>query len=719
MDSKSLKDIRGNYFGSIFLDNLTLTCALQVIDQRDTISLKDQYVNFQRSLEDYPSLEEEKISRRDKWDYDLNNAFRFAVDIHSLAQMIEAIVLFDKVFVDSSYVNSWSVKEGQFENQQEHFPLPITALNNQVMPVRLHPIERLTLLHNAVDGIKEDVRSGILPYFLALLSQTSTESVFLHMSHGYFRTGYSDQALFPDMLKFTSAAFADLPRFSTGIDVISNLKLPGLIDSLRRKFDSLINSQDNDFALRETEFYRGDSHDKLTASEDILRSAVAAYFYEDIAASCGLGYLPHLMRSYFLVFNQITKQRGVGSTASSIVNCLQEFRKAEVRTIDSFYQGTIIDVSLPFVLSLVLEKASKPSDILPIALELRESKQARDFRSWVAEIDYRIATGKIDLTALSKEIEKIQRVIRSWINIQDTTEQEVTSWSISISRGTFKLPLPFRVPSRWQLPQSNHLLFLQRLAQVSNRTPRFDTHLQKTFGPELAAHWRQYRHVIDTFIAPSTVPQGIRLSPLSKENFKSERAREKDRPMINILFLAANPKDMIHLRLDEEIREIDQVLRQAEFRERFTLHQHWAVRVTDLQECLLRHKPHIVHFSGHGTRFSEIVLEDRNGNSHVVTTSSLGQLFSVLKSHIRCVVLNCCYSELQAQAIAQHIDCVIGMSNAIGDPASVSFATAFYRALGYGMSIKTAFDLGCSSTQLGRARGTKYTETLSYEMRSH
>ena len=178
------------------------------------------------------------------------------------------------------------------------------------------------------------------------------------------------------------------------------------------------------------------------------------------------------------------------------------------------------------------------------------------------------------------------------------------------------------------------------------------------------------------------------------------------------LFLAANPKDIIHLRLDEEIREMDSRCSARQKFGNFIACRHWAVRVTDLEECLLRHKPHIVHFSGHGTRFSEIVLEDRNGNSRI--TSSLGQLFSVLKSHILDVlVLNLYYPELQAQAIAQHIDCVIGMSNAIGDPASVSFATAFYRALGYGMSIKTAFDLGCSELNLKGFRGTKYTKTLA------
>ncbi|MCI0615023.1 NB-ARC domain-containing protein, partial [bacterium] len=169
---------------------------------------------------------------------------------------------------------------------------------------------------------------------------------------------------------------------------------------------------------------------------------------------------------------------------------------------------------------------------------------------------------------------------------------------------------------------------------------------------------------------------------------------------IKILILAANPKDTNQLRLDQEMRGIDQALRQTDFRDKFDIKQHWAVRVVDLQGYLLRHKPDIVHFSGHGSASSEILLEDINGNSQPVSVRALSQLFSVLKDNIRCVILNACYSENQAQAIAQHIDCVIGMSKAIGDSAAISFAVAFYQALGYGRDVKTAFDLGCLQIDL-------------------
>ena len=206
--------------------------------------------------------------------------------------------------------------------------------------------------------------------------------------------------------------------------------------------------------------------------------------------------------------------------------------------------------------------------------------------------------------------------------------------------------------------------------------------------PELSQACQERRPNIDWSIKQN---HGL---PSKKTDFMDNLLKTK------ILFLAANPSDTTRLSLDEEIREIEEALRQAKFRTKFNIEQQWAVRVTDLQGCLLRHQPDIVHFSGHGSRSSELILQDSTGNSYPVSVKALGHLFSILRDNIRCVVLNACYSEQQAQIIAQYIDCVIGMSKSIGDLAAINFSKAFYQALGYGKDVKTAFELGCNQLDL-------------------
>lgn len=204
------------------------------------------------------------------------------------------------------------------------------------------------------------------------------------------------------------------------------------------------------------------------------------------------------------------------------------------------------------------------------------------------------------------------------------------------------------------------------------------------------------------------VPSGSPAGPVSPPNNAGRPAIVQPSPVIEkvaptyILMLAANPRDTDPLRLGEEARTIKERIRQTEFRDRFEVVTEWAVRHTDLSEYLLLYNPQIVHFSGHGNKAGRIILEDATGHGQTVTAEALRRLFRILKDNIRCVVLNACMSITQAEAIVKEIDCVIGMSEKIGDEAAIRFAGGFYRALGYGRSVQTAFELGRNEIDLSK-----------------
>lgn len=166
-----------------------------------------------------------------------------------------------------------------------------------------------------------------------------------------------------------------------------------------------------------------------------------------------------------------------------------------------------------------------------------------------------------------------------------------------------------------------------------------------------------------------------------------------------ILILAANPKDTAKLRLDEEVREIEGALSLARDRAQFQLVQKWAVRARDMQRALRAVDPHIVHFSGHGGGEAGLALEDRVGQAQLVSAEALAALFETADS-LECVLLNACYSEVQASAIAQSIPYVIGMNQAVGDRAALEFSIGFYDALFAGRSIERAFKEGCISIRM-------------------
>lgn len=170
--------------------------------------------------------------------------------------------------------------------------------------------------------------------------------------------------------------------------------------------------------------------------------------------------------------------------------------------------------------------------------------------------------------------------------------------------------------------------------------------------------------------------------------------------LIKILFLASDPSDASRLRLGQELRDIQGRLQLAKQRDRFFLEQRMSVRPGDLSQAILDIDPQIVHFSGHGTSTGNLCFEDELGKIHPVQPSALAALFAVVDEQVNCVVLNACYSETQAEAIAKHIPFVIGMNQAIGDKAAIAFAVGFYKALGANCSIEKAYKLGCVEIQL-------------------
>jgi formylglycine-generating enzyme required for sulfatase activity len=171
-------------------------------------------------------------------------------------------------------------------------------------------------------------------------------------------------------------------------------------------------------------------------------------------------------------------------------------------------------------------------------------------------------------------------------------------------------------------------------------------------------------------------------------------------PVRKILVLSANPKGTKPLRLDEEIREIKQGLQLAKKRDRFVIESAEAVRYRDIHRSILNCEPQIVHFSGHGAGEPGLLFEDNTGKHKLVDAEALAGLFELFADQVECVLLNACYSEIQAQAIAQHIDYVIGMSDEIGDQAAIEFAVGFYDALGAGRTVEFAYKLGCNAIRM-------------------
>jgi hypothetical protein len=194
-------------------------------------------------------------------------------------------------------------------------------------------------------------------------------------------------------------------------------------------------------------------------------------------------------------------------------------------------------------------------------------------------------------------------------------------------------------------------------------------------------------------------PEELTAALQSLQMFLSPPSRPDTRH--SILILTAHPQGNAQgntqgsgaAELAQEVREIMQGLERSQQRDQFTLEQRWAVRPRDMRRAMLELRPRIVYFSGQGDE-QGLIFEDESGKPQLVNSKALAGLFELFADRVECVVLNRCYSEVQARAIAQHIPYVIGMKQAIEHRAAIEFAIGFYDALGAGYGIEFAYQMG-------------------------
>lgn len=167
-----------------------------------------------------------------------------------------------------------------------------------------------------------------------------------------------------------------------------------------------------------------------------------------------------------------------------------------------------------------------------------------------------------------------------------------------------------------------------------------------------------------------------------------------------VLYLAANPSDLTALRLDVECREISDALRSGPHRDRLVLTARWAARADDLLRALVDEAPQALHFSGHGEGEGGLAFVGDDGTAQPVSGAALAQVMAAAGGSVRLVLLNACYSAVQATALSAHVPCVIGTTRAVTDAGAARYSAALYRALAAGRSVANAHAQGLAALAL-------------------
>lgn len=184
------------------------------------------------------------------------------------------------------------------------------------------------------------------------------------------------------------------------------------------------------------------------------------------------------------------------------------------------------------------------------------------------------------------------------------------------------------------------------------------------------------------------------ISRLSSPQVHYVHIKPPEPEKLRVLYLTANPG--MDLRTDTEVRQVQQALRSAKFRDLVKVEQKPAATFQDLLDGLNDERPHIVHFSGHGG--GQTLLMDQGdlegGADHSVPFSLLVKALDSTDHPPTLLVLNACDTLDGAEVILPAVPVVIAMSDNVLDIAAILFAQQFYAALASGQSVGSALKQG-------------------------
>lgn len=165
---------------------------------------------------------------------------------------------------------------------------------------------------------------------------------------------------------------------------------------------------------------------------------------------------------------------------------------------------------------------------------------------------------------------------------------------------------------------------------------------------------------------------------------------------LRVAYLTASPDGEDPLRVDREVREVREAVKRAIHRDQVTIESWPAATFDDLFNALNDQRPHVLHFSGHGSS-SGLFLDGTDTDSPDgvdVGFAVLERLLTGTDHPPTLVVLNACDSYEGAETLLDAVPVVVAMVDEISDAAAKAFAIKFYAAVASGQSLASALTQG-------------------------
>ena len=194
-------------------------------------------------------------------------------------------------------------------------------------------------------------------------------------------------------------------------------------------------------------------------AEGALRYLLMSNYYHT-------NYLPAPRRSEFLVKESVCQEI---FNRKLLMGYVDQQVSAKYNEIYSAFGNKSLHFPIPLLANYIVKNARSQQDMFAIALEIRQTKEARQFRKWLDELDASINAGNIlEMKHLMNTVSFLINELERLVDCRENAKIEMT---IGITPSiTVPVPLPFQNKEK-----HIHTSFLKNLIQfgLTERAPVF------------------------------------------------------------------------------------------------------------------------------------------------------------------------------------------------------------------------------------------------------